>query len=64
MWGERILVISETGELAIVDPGQGAPRVLGFTSQPVLPAPCYSMPALASGCLVLRSTTELVCLGK
>jgi outer membrane protein assembly factor BamB len=58
--GGKIIALSESGDLVVVEPKTDAykevARVKAVTGK------CWSTPAVSNGCIFVRSTTEAVCL--
>jgi hypothetical protein len=59
---EKLVLLGEDGHLALLNASTGANQVLAMTTNPILAAPCYAAPALASDLLFLRNEREVVCL--
>jgi hypothetical protein len=57
----KLLCFGEHGHLALLAQNASRHEVLSQTTQPLLPAPCYPMPALADGYLYLKNDRTLVC---
>ncbi len=58
--GDKVLALSDAGELVLIDPQPGACKELARAK--VLEGKCWTTPVLANGRIYVRSTKEAACL--
>lgn len=59
--GKAMIVLGERGHLASLLCEEDEPRVLAFTSEPLMQEPCYCSPALAGTLLYLKDEHRVAC---
>jgi outer membrane protein assembly factor BamB len=63
---DRLILLGESGQLAIVSTLDAPPTVTSITPQPLLDGPCFATPIVAGSRLFARNEKEVICcdLGK
>ena len=58
--GDKVLALSDAGEIVLIDPQPGAYKELARAK--VIEGKCWTTPVLANGRIYVRSTKEAACL--
>lgn len=59
--GEHVVMLGETGQLALFDASQVPLKLVCQMDEPLLAGPCFTTPVIGYGKLVVRNDQELVC---